>query len=136
MPRYVFDAFSLLALIQDEPGASKVQEILDSANKGEHELYISVVNLGEVIYSLWRKRGVSAAEQVLAGLNQLPITSIDVDRTLAFRAAALKADYHLHYADCFVAALAQQMGAAVVTGDPHFRQVEGPVTVEWLPSPE
>ncbi|MDI6858338.1 MAG: type II toxin-antitoxin system VapC family toxin [Dehalococcoidia bacterium] len=136
MSRYVLDAFSLLALIQDEPGASKVQEILDGASKGKHELYISVINLGEIIYTLWGRRGISAAEQALAGLNQLPITSIDVDRTLVFRAAALKGSYRLHYADCFVGALAQQTGATVLTGDPHFRQVEQFIPVEWLPSPE
>lgn len=133
MPRYVFDAFSLLALIQDEPGAPKMQKILDGANKGEHELYISVVNLGEVIYGVWRKTNASNAERALAALDQLPIASVDVDRALVFRAVALKAMHRLHYADCFAAALAQQESATLVTGDPDFRQVEEFIPVEWLP---
>ena len=32
----------------------------------------------------------------------------------------------------FAAALAQQLDAAVLTGDPDFQRLEGPVAVEWL----
>ena len=35
-------------------------------------------------------------------------------------------------ADCFAAALAQRLGAAVLTGDPDFQRLEGAVAVEWL----
>jgi uncharacterized protein len=46
----------------------------------------------------------------------------------------LKVASKMGYLDCFAAALAQHLEAAVVTGDPDFRQVEGMVAIEWLSS--
>lgn len=134
MSRYVLDAFSFMAIIQDEPGAARMQELLDGGDGGEHELYMSVVNFGEVIYTVWKRRGAGSAQQTLAAFDQLPVKAFDVDRDLALQASALKANTRMGYADCFAAALAQRLGAAVVTGDPDFRQVEQSVPIEWLPT--
>lgn len=134
MSRYVLDAFSLIAIMQDEAGAAKVQEFLEAGDRGEHELYMSVVNLGEVIYTIWKRRGVKSAESTLAAFDQLPVKAFDVDLDLALRAAAFKAGNRMSYADCFAAALAQRESATIVTGDPDFRQVEHLVPIEWLPT--
>lgn len=111
-----------------------MQELLDGGDGGEHELYMSVVNFGEVIYTVWKRRGAGSAQQTLAAFDQLPVKAFDVDRDLALQASALKANTRMGYADCFAAALAQRLGAAVVTGDPDFRQVEQSVPIEWLPT--
>lgn len=130
--RFVLDSFALIALLLDEPGAAKVEELLVGADKGEQELYISVVNFGEVLYTLEIRRGIEAAQQALALVDQTPIQIIDIDRTIALRAARLKADSGIGYADCFVAACAQRLDATIVTGDPDFKQIEGSVAIEWL----
>ena len=130
--RYVLDSFALMALFQEEPGAAKVQELLAGARGGEHELYMSVVNLGEMVYTVENRRGLEASQKALAAADQLPIEILEVDRTLALSAARLKAASGIGYADCFVVALAQRLGGAVVTGDPDFRQFEHLVAVEWL----
>lgn len=135
-PRFVLDSFGLMALLQDEPGAAKVQELLEAGSKGECELYISVVNLGEVLYLLENRRGIEAAHEALAFIEQSPIRIADVDRSLALLAARLKAATGIGYADCFAAALAQRLSAVLVTGDPDFQQVEDTVSVEWLPALE
>jgi predicted nucleic acid-binding protein len=44
----------------------------------------------------------------------------------------MKVAKRMSLADCFAAALAQQKGAAVYTGDPEFKAVEGEVKVVWL----
>ena len=132
--RYVLDSFALMALFQEEPGAAKVQELLASAGEGEHELYMSVVNLGEVVYTVENRRGLEASQEALAAADQLLIEVVEVDRPLALSAARLKAASGVGYPDCFVVALAQRLDAAVVTGDPDFRQVEHLVAVEWLRS--
>jgi len=134
--RYVLDSFALMALFQEEPGAAKVQELLADARGGEHELYMSVVNLGEMVYTVENRRGLEASQEALAAADQLPIEIVGVDRPLALSAARLKAASGIGYADCFVVALAQRLGGAVVTGDTHFRQVEHLVAVEWLRSGE
>jgi len=135
-PLYVLDSFALMALFQEEPGAAKVQELLAAAREGEHELYMSVVHLGEVVYTVENRRGLETSQEVLAAIDQLPIEIVEVDRPLALSAARLKAASGIGYADCFVAALAQRLGAAVVTGDADFRKLEDtvlPGRIEWLP---
>ena len=132
MALFVLDSWALTAYFQDEPAADRVQEILEGSLSGEHELYLSVVNLGEVIYVRERRHGVPAAQEALAVIEQHLVRTVDVDRDFALEAAKLKATRGLGYADCFVAALARRLGATVLTGDSDFRRVEGMVTVEWL----
>ena len=69
----------------------------------------------------------------LAAIDQLPIKIIEADRRLALAAAHVKAHYPISYADAFVVALAQQMQAVILTGDPEFSKIEHLVAVEWLP---
>ena len=56
MTAYVFDANALLDFVEDGPGFHKVERLLLAAGKNEVALLISVMNLGEVFYYIWRKR--------------------------------------------------------------------------------
>jgi ribonuclease VapC len=47
-------------------------------------------------------------------------------------AAKLKATRRISYADGFAAALAQRVGASLVTGDPELKAIADVVTVEWI----
>ena len=49
--RYVLDSYGLLALLQGEDGADAVEKIISS---DESEVYMSIMNLGEVFYILCR----------------------------------------------------------------------------------
>jgi ribonuclease VapC len=55
-----------------------------------------------------------------------------IGEELAIAAARIKAERRMGYLDCFVVALAQQLNATVLTGDPDFRRVEDLVRIEWL----
>ena len=132
MPRFVLDSWALLAFFLAEPAAIRVRGILESGPRGEHELYLSVVNLGEVMYNLDRRRGIVVARNALRAIEQYVIRTVDVNRLLALEAATLKVTRRLGYADCFAAALALRLEAAVLTGDRDFQRVEDLVTVEWL----
>ena len=134
--RFVLDSFALTALLQDEPGASGVQGLLERTARGECELFMAVLNLGEVLYTVESRLGLKASQEVLAAVDQLPIEIVEVDRPLTLSAARLKAATGVGYADCFVGALAQRLGGTVVTGDPDFRQIEDVVPIEWLPAAE
>lgn len=135
-PLFVLDSFALLAFFQVEPGGLRVRQLLDQATRGEVRLAITTVNLGEVVYRTERQHGLDRAQEVLAKIEEYQPTVVEVDRELALAAAHLKARHKMAYADCLAAALAQRLGAAVVTGDPDFSQVEGLVPVEWLPAAE
>ncbi len=135
-PLFLLDSFALLAFFQAEPGSLKVRELLERSQRGEIRLAITVVNLGEVAYRTERVFGLERAQEVLAKIEEYAPTVIDVDRELALAAAHLKARYRISYADCLAVAAARRLGAAVITGDPDFQQLEDQVPVEWLPAAE
>lgn len=121
---YVLDSFALLAYLDDEGGAADVEEILRAAETGRREVFMCVVNLGEVLYIVEREVGLEAAQRAVAIVDQLPVRVVDADRALTFAAAHVKANATVAYADAFAIALAQEMAAVVVTGDPEFRRAE------------
>ena len=132
--RVVLDAHAVLAFLGDEPDGAEVEEILRTG-----EPWMTLVNLGEVAYILERTVGAGAADEVWANLRAesrpggAPVRWIDVDDTLVRRAAAIKAQGGLSYADAFAAGAASVLDCPVLTGDPEFRVAEDlGVTVRWL----
>lgn len=132
---YVLDSFALLAYLEGEVGASQVQALLKAALNGSYVLYVSLINLGEVLYIAERENGLVAAQQALAALEQLPLQFVPVSRAAVLAAAHIKAQYSLSYADAFAVVAAQDYNAIVVTGDPEFQQIAdaNAVDIEWLP---
>lgn len=131
-PRYVLDSFALLAYLEDERGAALVQEILAKCADERADAFLSIINLGEVAYIIERERGLPAAQQALAAIDQLPVTVLDADRSRTLAAAHLKAHHPISYADAFAAALGQGLDGHVVTGDPELERVEPIVNVVWI----
>jgi PIN domain nuclease of toxin-antitoxin system len=132
--RVVLDAHAILAFLEDEQGAQRVATIL-----AEGEPWMTLVNLGEVIYIIERERGKAEADDVYANLlapqrpDGVPIRWLAVDEVLVRRAASLKATGKLSYADCFAAAAAALLGCPVLTGDREFTAAENAgIAVEWL----
>ncbi len=128
----VIDSFAVLAYLQGEKGARKVQELLRQAANGQLAVQMTVINLGEVYYIISRVYGQERAEEVVAMLRYLPVKLVAADEELVLEAARIKAKHPLSYADAFAVALAQRHGVPVVTGDPEFSCVEALVSVEWL----
>ena len=105
---------------------------MEEAAKQRAEIYLSIVNYGEVVYISEREKGLTAAQSVIAAVNQLPIRVVEADRAMSFAAAHLKARYPIAYADGFAVALAQTKNAILLTGDPEMKAVEEQTRVEWL----
>lgn len=135
---YVLDSYALLAYLEAETGADYVKELLKAATESKCCLYMSIINLGEVIYIVERERGLPKAQETLARIDELPIEIVDADRSLTLAAAHLKAHWSIAYADCFAAALSRIKNAPLVTGDPEFRKIKpgSALLVEWLPVQE
>jgi ribonuclease VapC len=132
MKTYVLDSSALMAFFEDRPGADKVEELLAKAAEAKRPLAMSVVNWGEVYYSVWRARGEKAAAAKLHEIAQLPIEIVGVDIELGKLAASLKAEHNLPYADCFAAALAQARKATLVTSDKDFASVSTALKILWV----
>ena len=132
MKTYVLDASALMTFFEDRPGADKVEDLLAKATEAKRPLAMSVVNWGEVYYSVWRARGEKAAEAKLHEIAQLPVEIVGVDLELGKLSARLKAEHNLPYADCFAAALAQARKATLVTSDKDFERVGTALKILWV----
>jgi predicted nucleic acid-binding protein len=112
---YVLDASALVTFFEDRPGADKIEELLLKETHAKRALLMSVVNWGEVYYSILRSHGENVARAKLHEIAQLPIHVVGADMELAQLAATLKARHNLPYTECFAAALAQTRNATLVT---------------------
>ena len=129
---YIIDSYAMLAYFGKEPGVERVKEIFEEVERIECLAYLSMINMGEVIYIVERKLGLSVAHRTLAAIEQLPITLLEVSKERILDAAHIKAEFSLSYADAFAVGAAREFGGWIVTADPEFKSVEGIVDIEWL----
>lgn len=129
---YVLDSYALLAYFADERGRGPVEKLLTEVFNNETFIKMTVINLGEVIYIIERKRGLPDAQLTLSRIKELPIKLIDIDEDLALAAAHIKAEHSIAYADCFAAALSKLQKAVLITGDPEFKKLEKEIEIFWL----
>jgi ribonuclease VapC len=129
---YVLNSYAIFALSQREEGHEIVAHLLLRAERGDAFLYLSLINWGEILYILERDHGEAVALEMVKDIDRLPIILCDVNRRRIAAAAHVKARYPVSYADAFAIALAQELGATVLTGDPEFKKVEDFVPILWL----
>ena len=127
------DSYALLAYLNKEVGYEKVRAVLAMAQQSSLPVLMNELNVGEIYYILYRKRGHEQAEYfldtVMAGL---PVAMISNDFNVVISAAKIKAQHALSFADCFAVATAQRENAVILTGDPEFKNVEKFVEIDWL----
>ena len=132
MKRAVLDASAVISFFEDRSGSEVVEKLVADGVAGKTELFMSVVNWGEVYYSAWRARGQNAARQMAAEISQFPIQVVDADFELTKSAAELHAKYNLPYADCFAAALSKDWKAKLVTADRDFAKIKSEIEILFL----
>ena len=130
--RYLFDSHALLAFFQEEKGTEVVAKILRRALKQRLDRLICVINLGEIIYMTKRRFGDNKKVEILGRVHQLGFKILPVPEALVYKAAELKADYPISYADCFALACALEQSAILVTGDPEFKKVAHLIYIQWI----
>lgn len=128
----LLDSFAILAWMQDEDGAQVVEDLLYGAKRGEEQILMNIVNLGEVFYRCARVQDLQFARETLDRIRLLPIRIIPCPNDLVLQAAEIKAEYSIAYADAFLAATALREDAQVVTGDPEFKKLEHLIRILWL----
>lgn len=116
--RYVLDTSALLAYYQDEPGADIVEQLLNKAQAGEIEIYLSFMSIFEVAYVATTREGIEEAIKLIVKVRELPLKEIWPDEEVMWEAAKIKAMSGLSIADSFIAALASLKKAILVHQDP------------------
>lgn len=113
---------------------SALEELFADAQQGLTRLLLSEMNLGEIFYMSAKIDNQTSAESILRIISSLPISIIPLVTGDALRAARLKAQHPISYADAFCANLARDHAAPVITGDLDFLLLEraGMLTVKWL----
>jgi len=135
MVTYVLDSSALLRYLDKEAGALRVREILRACSSYEAALCISAVQWGEIAGKLRKRLGPVEGMRVLDGilLGEGEIVSATAER--AVRAAGLKVDRKISYADGFAIDLAMEAPDHVlVTADFDFKAVEDLARIEFLPA--
>jgi len=128
----VLDSWAAIAYLEDEPAGRIIADLIADAHEAGMPILMSVVNAGEVWYTVARGTSEADAEETINELGQLGVQFVDADWSITHEAAKFKAKNKMSYADCFAAALARQNKAALVTGDPEFKKVEGSLSITWV----
>jgi len=132
MKKYVLDSYSLLAYAEQEKGADEVGNILKKTLEDKAELFLSLINWGEMYYIAFREGGKERAELYKNTFARYPITIVEANKEITLQAAEYKAFYRISYADAFAAALAKTKKAILVTGDKEFKVLDGEIKILWL----
>ncbi len=127
--RYLLDTSAILALMEDEDGADRVEEILH-----EGEVLLPFPVLLEAYYISLQERSEPVADERYALLRHLSATEIwSVDEPTLLTAARLKARFRVSFADALIAAFAVRSSAILVHKDPEFEVLADQVRQEPLP---
>jgi uncharacterized protein with PIN domain len=133
MKGYLLDACALIALLNDEPGAQRVEAILS----GDTPVYMSTINTLEVAYdAVRRSKNNEAAAMILRLVSDANIEILWALTEAEWLAAARwKARGRLSLADAIALAIAETRNLKLVSADHHELdplEAEGLIQVEWL----
>jgi predicted nucleic acid-binding protein len=132
---YVLDTSALLALLDNRPGARRIQQLLEAATRLNTPMLASVVHWGEVFYISWQRHGEQSARETLADLSQLPIRVLPLDLLQVVKAGEIKALHGIPYVDSMAASLAALNDATLVTADHDFEKLGRHFPILWLTRP-
>jgi predicted nucleic acid-binding protein len=132
---YVLDSSAALDFLDAGSGAHRVREVIRECVRQHSPLLMSVVNWGEVYYTLWQKRGEDVAQKAIENLSRLFIQPVPVDFAQSVEAGRMKVRYKMSYVDCLVAALAAQREAVLITGYRDFEKLGRQAKIIWTTRP-
>ena len=71
--KFILDACALIAFLNDEDGAHKVEQLLSQGDRAPNILFIHEINLLEIYYGVYRDENKELAEQTYVKVVNLPI---------------------------------------------------------------
>ena len=124
----VLDTSALFCFKDNETGAAEVEKALQ-----QQSVYISFVSLTEYFYITYQRRGRDEAYRAYLALRMMPLHVVESNEPLRFLAGEIKALYPLSFADAWVAATAESLGAKLIHKDPEFEALSGRLILSPLP---
>jgi predicted nucleic acid-binding protein len=134
MTAYVLDSSAVIRYIDDEAGAERVEQLLGACVAGKAEVCISAVQWGEVAGNLRKRLGAMQETRILSSLLPSEVEIVPVTGERAVRAAGIKVDRRVSYADALALELAIGFpDHLLVTADYGFKDVADLARIEFLP---
>ncbi len=130
--RFVLDSYAMISFLQREKGFETVKNAMEKSIQKGIKTLMTTVNWGEVYYIIKREEGALVADAMVEIMDTLPVELLPADREITRKAAALKSEKKMSYADCFAAAAAIMNKAVLITGDKEFKEVEKQIEIEWI----
>jgi ribonuclease VapC len=135
MTAFVLDSSAIIRYYDDEAGADRVEAIFDMCARGFGEMCISALQWGEIAGVMRKRLGALEQERVLQRLLEVDLRIVPVSAERAVRAAGLRIDRKLPYADAFALDLAMDSpDHMLVTADYDFKAVADLARIEFLPA--
>jgi len=123
-PPLLIDSFIWLEILQGSPRGKKALEMMDESG----ELHTSVVNLYEVSYRVRQIRDEETAQEMITSISSHAHIH-PVDREIALAAAPLRLVHGYAAVDALYHATAHIHNLTMLTGDLHFKGIEGAILV-------
>src|SRR5271156_2794969 len=101
MKVHVLDANALYRFLTGGPGSDTVNLLFKEARDANQPLRMSVINWGEVYYTIAKAEGFAETARIMDRVKLLPLIVLDADEAITAQAAQLKAGHGLPYVDCF-----------------------------------
>ncbi len=134
MTVFVLDSSAVLRYIDNEAGADRVSAIFKACVSRQAGMCISALQWGEIAGNLRIRLGASQQTRILNSLIPLELEIVPASSERAVRAAELRVDRGISYADAFALELAMDSADHVlVTADYDFKAVDDLARIEYLP---
>ena len=125
----VMDTSAVLTLIEDEPGAERVESLIRAG-----AAILPWVVLLETHYITLQERGRGEADRRYALLVESGANVIwSMDEPTVLTASEIKAGHGLSFADALIAAYARRAGASLLHKDPEYEALGHLLALEALP---
>jgi predicted nucleic acid-binding protein len=134
MTTYVLDSSAVIRYVDNEAGANQVNAIFKACVSRQAKACISALQWGEIAGNLLKRLGVSRGKRALDSLIPLELEIVPASGERAVRAAKLRFDQNIAYADAFALDLAMDSADHVlVTADYDFKAVADMARIDFLP---
>jgi predicted nucleic acid-binding protein len=134
MTTFILDSSAVLRYIDNEVGGDRVNALFKACVARRAAMYIPAVQWGEITGRLRARLGASHEERIIDSLLPSELEIVPANRERAVRAARLKVDRKLAFADSFAVELTLDSPEYVlVTADFDLKAVEDLIKIEFLP---
>jgi predicted nucleic acid-binding protein len=135
MTAYVLDSSAVIRYIDSEQGADRVNALLKACAARRSRVCISAVQWGEIAGNIRKRLGASEEKRILSALLPSEAEIIPVTGDRAVRAAEIRVDRDVPYADAIALELAISFPDSVlVSADYGFKKVADLAQIEFLPA--